>query len=266
MVTMVVVIGLITFNFTRRTVSIDGHGPVAAVAPLTTGYLVAAHSMPAGTLARDEDFVAKAIEVRGAPNDGFVDAPESRESLRGSLIRNFMDTGTLVTIADVLRPRDRGFIASVLREGQLAVSVGVDPISGVSGLVWPGDHVDILLTQEMGEKQGGHRVSETVLSDVRIIAIDQEMVQGASANNATAGKLAHTVTVEVDSPEAQKIAVATSMGKLSLAIRSATGANTVEQAEPTFGADVSPALAARAKPGRTVTVYEGTVAKEVIFQ
>ena len=269
LLTTVLVLGWIALNLIRPasvpvTAKIGTEFP--APAPLTANYLVAAHSLPAGTLARDDDFIAKAMAVN--PNEGFMDTPESRGSLRGSLIRNFMDTGAPITAADVLRPRDRGFIASVLRDGYRAVSVGVDPISGVAGMIWPGDHVDILLTQDMGEKQVAHRaLSETALRDVRVIAIDQEMVQGATSNNAIAGKLVHTVTLEVDPSQAQTIAAAASMGRLSLSIRSATG-NTDELAMvPTFGADVSPALAAQnKKPGKSLMIYSGVTPKEVFVQ
>ena len=93
-------------------------------------------------------------------------------------------------MADVLAPRDRGFIANVLREGYRAVAVGVDPVSGVAGLIWPGDHVDILLTQELeGAPVARKNLGETVLTDVRVIAIDQDMVQSAPANNAVAGRI-----------------------------------------------------------------------------
>ena len=52
-------------------------------------------------------------------------------------------------MADVLRPRDRGFLAAVLAPGTRAVSIAVDPVSGVGGLIWPGDRVDVILTQEI---------------------------------------------------------------------------------------------------------------------
>jgi pilus assembly protein CpaB len=272
MVTTVLVLGMITYNFTRPAapIQMSAPAPLPLPAPITTEYLVAAHPLPAGTLTRDDDFVARPMTLDKTPNDGFADTPESRTSLRGALIRNFMDTGSPVTVSDVLRPRDRGFIASVLRESYRAVSIGVDPISGVAGLIWPGDHVDILLTQDMGEKLVGHRaLSETVMSDVRVIAIDQDMVQGAAANT-VAGKLVRTVTLEVDPMQAQLVAVAATMGKLSLSIRSATGgAGADGQPVPTFGSDVSPALAmqSRAMPnGRTMTIYNGTVGKEVTFR
>jgi thymidylate kinase len=69
------------------------------------------------------------------------------------------------------------------------VSINVDAESGVSGLIWPGDRVDVVLTQVSDKEDPAHRtMSETVLDNVRIIAIDQDIVHGVPANNATPGK------------------------------------------------------------------------------
>jgi pilus assembly protein CpaB len=247
-------LGAVAVNSTRP-VNIT-MAPQQLPAPLLSSYLVAAHPLPAGTLARGEDFAVQSVPATNLPSDVLADTVETRGGLRGSLIRNFIDAGQPVHLNDVLRPRDRGFIASVLRDGYRAVAVGVDPVSGVAGLIWPGDHVDLLLTQDAGDRQ--KTLSETVLSDVRVIAIDQEIVQGASA----AGRLARTVTLEVEPNQAQRIAVASAIGKLSLAIRPAVDARS-ETLSATRSADVSPSLQER---GTTVKIWNGKDVSEVHFQ
>jgi pilus assembly protein CpaB len=151
----------------------------------------------------------------------------------------------------------------VLKEGTRAVAIGVDPISGVAGLIWPGDHVDIILTQDIEKAALAQRtLSETILTDVRIIAIDQEMVQGAAT---AAGKLVRTVTVEVEPGQAEQIAVASHIGKLTLSIRAAMDASMAAR-RVTYGGDVSPALAhAEGERRATVTVFEGKERKDVSF-
>jgi pilus assembly protein CpaB len=127
-----------------------------------------------------------------------------------------------------LRPRERGFLASVLAPDSRAISINVDAASGVSGLIWPGDYVDVVMTQESTtasdkknpDQQHG-TLSETVVQNVRIVAIDQEIVQGGSASNATAGKVAHTVSLQLAPEQVKKVTVAAQLGKLSLAVRSA---------------------------------------------
>ena len=82
--------------------------------------------------------------------------------------------------------------------------------------------MDVVLTQVIDKADLAHRtLSETVLHNVRIIAIDQEIVQGAPANNATAGKVTHTVSLQLSPEQVKKITVAKELGKLSLAIRAA---------------------------------------------
>jgi len=264
MLVTVLALGMIVVNMTRPISK-----PVTVVqtpAPLTVNQLVAAHPIPAGTLAKDEDFAVK--PVPSADMSGLTDSPENRSNLRGALIRHYVDAGTPITLADVLQPRDRGFIASVLRDGYRAVAVGVDQVSGVAGLIWPGDHVDILLTQEMeGAPAAQKALGETVITDVRVIAIDQDMVQSAPNNNTVAGKVVRTVTVEVDPMQAQKLAVAATMGKLSLTIRSASE-HPMTAPGAVFGADVSPALSeASAKPtGRAIQVFNGEKHQELKFR
>ena len=197
-----------------------------APAPLTVGYFVAARPLPRGTLAREEDFAVRSVPSDSVPTGAILDTPDARIGLRGSLVRKFLDTGSPVTSQDVLRPRDRGFLASVLAPDSRAISIKVDAESGVSGLIWPGDYVDVVLTQVIDKadlaRQTAHRtLSETVLHNVRIVAIDQEIVQGGPANNATAGKVARTVSLQLAPEQVKKITVAEQLGKLSLAVRSA---------------------------------------------
>jgi pilus assembly protein CpaB len=255
-------LGLITYTMNQPT-QVQSAPP-----PLLISYFVAAHPLPAGTLAREEDFTTRAVPSGDLPPGAIVDTSDARTGLRGSLVRNFIDTGSLVTSADLLRPRDRGFLASVLEPGTRALSIAVDAVSGVSGLIWPGDHVDIVLTHEIEKANLAHRaLSETVVSDVRVIGVDQEIVQGAPANNASAGKVARTVTLQVAPEQVSKITVAEHLGKLALAIRSAADQPETGTAvlHTTFGGDVSPALAGEGT-GATVKVIEGDKMRELSFK
>src|SRR6516164_3309512 len=201
-------LGLIAYNNMtppKPVVQVTGNTP----APPTTRYFVAAHPLPAGTLAREEDFTVRSVSPDSVPSGAIIDTPEVRVGLRGSLVRTFLDAGSPVTSQDVLRPRDRGFLASVLAPGSRAISINVDAESGVSGLIWPGDYVDVVLTQESDKADLAHRaLSETVLHNVRIVAIDQEIVQGAPANNAAAGKTVRAVSLQLAPEQVKKITVA----------------------------------------------------------
>ena len=242
-------------------------GPIP---PLEIGYFVAAHPLPPGTFVRDDDFRLKSIPSGQLPANAITDLPENRASLRGALIRRFMEEGAMITQADLLRPRDRGFLASVLEPGTRAVSVAVDAVSGVSGLIWPGDRVDVILTQEMDHSVAplGRRVlSETILTNVRVIAVDQDIVRTAPAAGATAGHVARTVTLQVATDQAQRVTIAEQLGHLALTIR-ALESPAVPATEPStlFSGDVSPALSRPEKPsGGKVQLIEGDRRGEVAF-
>jgi len=240
-------LGLIGYNnlmpkpVVQVTESTPAPPPTPPPAPVTIGYFVAAHPLPAGTLAREEDFAVRSVSPDSVPAGAIIDTPEVRIGLRGSLVRTFLDTGGLVTSQNVLRPRDRGFLASVLAPGTRAISINVDAESGISGLIWPGDYVDIVLTHSATPTVTASPpgVSETILRNVRIIAIDQEIMQGVPANNATAGKVAKTVSLQLAPEQVEKITVAQHLGKLSLAARAVEQQETVGSG-PMFSSDVSP--------------------------
>jgi pilus assembly protein CpaB len=235
----------------------------AQVAP-AIGYLVAAHPLPAGTLARDDDFVVRSTPL--VPAGAIRDTPDDRAALRGSLVRRFLDTGVAITAEDVLRPRDRGFLASVLAPDTRAVSIKVDAESGVSGLIWPGDYVDVVLTQVNNKADPARSAlsGATVLHNIRIIAIDQDIVQGAKGNkdNRATGIGTHTVSLQLTPQQVKTIAVAEGLGKLSLAVRAAVDTGR------TFGCDVAQEIAhqnAIAKQSATVVVYSSGKTKEYSF-
>ncbi|MDA8249016.1 MAG: Flp pilus assembly protein CpaB [Rhodospirillales bacterium] len=243
--------------------------PTRPPPPLMLSYLSAAHALPAGTLARDEDYAVKKAISGTVPAGAVMDTPEARGSMRGALIRHYIDAGAPITAADLLRPRDRGFLAAVLAPNTRALAIGVDAVSGVAGLIWPGDRVDVILTQQNDRAGAGQRVlAETVLHDVRVIAVDQEIVQGASPLSSVAGRLARTVTLQVAAQEAERLAVAQRLGRLELAIRAAAdAAGPGSDADHTvYGADVSPALASpAAPPAARVQVIQGSQRSEVMF-
>ena len=248
----------------------------------TTAYLTAARILPAGTLAKDDDFAVKTAPAGELPPNAFEAGPDTLSSIRGALIRHFLEAGAIVTTADILRPRERGYLAAVLAPGTRAVSIGVDAITGVAGLIWPGDQVDVILTQEIDQADAplARRVlSETILTNIRVIAVDQEIVQGATAasgapqqgaSSISPGRNARTVTLQVDADAAEKLSIAQRLGHLALAIRSASEAPPTSALAAAIGtiyaSDVSPALsAAGERPGARVQVIQGDKVSDVIF-
>ncbi|SDB74474.1 Flp pilus assembly protein CpaB [Belnapia rosea] len=253
--------------------------PVAAVAvapppppPPRLRIAVAARGLPAGTLLKDEDLAIREVAPDAVPEGAIAAGEESRTELRGALLRRYLDPDAVLRREDVLRPRDRGFLAGVLRSGTRAISVGVDVITGAAGLIWPGDQVDLILTQELAANDAplARRViGETVLTDVRVIAVDQQFTRGANPGEATLGRIARTVTLEVTAEQAERVAVASRLGRISLTVRAIERPELelATQGGPVFGADVSPALARSAiSQGARMRVVQGEEQLEVTFR
>jgi pilus assembly protein CpaB len=265
---IIMVFLLATTAFGLIAYSMNQPNPVAHVtekasAPLTR-YLVAARPLKAGTLTRDEDFRSEPLD--GAPSGAIVDTTDDRKRLLGSLVRKSLDTGSPITSENVLPRGDRGFLASVLEPGTRAISIKVDAETGVSGLIKPGDYVDVVLTQVAANADVARRaLSETLLQNVRIIAIDQEIVQGGGANNATAAKVAQTVSLQLAPEQVKRIAVAKHLGSLSLAMRSAVELRDTVDSRTISSCDVSPEIArqnALAGQSVPVVVYGGGKVQE----
>jgi pilus assembly protein CpaB len=136
----------------------------------------------------------------------------------GAVVRSRVMPGEPITDGRIVRPGDRGFLAAVLQPGTRAISVPINATTGISGFVFPGDKVDMLLTHTIRggiDKEDIRRATETVLSDIRVLAVDQRTddVDGKA-------EVAKTATLEVSPKQAEVIAVASEMGRLSLSLRS----------------------------------------------
>lgn len=259
-------VGLLGFG-TVAWISTRPPPPAAAAraqAPVTRSVLVAARSVTAGSLLKPEDLIAKQFPVATSGlADANADTPDTRRSLVGAMVRRSFAQGDIVHNSDVMRPGDHGFLAAVLAPGMRAVTIAVDDTSGSAGLIWPGDRVDVILTENISGQNlmPGHSVAaETVLSDARVIAIDQQIIQGAVS---APDKLAKTVTLEVTEDQAERVSVAVRLGRLSLAVRSAeatkVAAKPSSPMKTTWAVDVSPALGDTTPPptADVVRVYQG---------
>jgi pilus assembly protein CpaB len=207
---------------------------------------IAATPLTVGTFLDPDDapFTAMPLaEVR----DGYI--VEGQQDVIGAVIIAPTPAGEPVRRTALLTPGQEGFLAAVLRPGTRAVSVGVDAVSGNAGLIFPGDRVDVVLTQRLDGSVGGDDPAlrwgaETILRDVRVIAVDQNLKTDLSARD-EAG-VARTVTFEVSPAEAEIIAVARNLGALSLTLRSliVEGApeTSADGPAPTWAGDVSAVL------------------------
>jgi pilus assembly protein CpaB len=244
---------------------------VAVAPPPTARILVATNTLQGGSLLQPADMTGATVLADAVPVGASLDSQANRIALVGAMVRSSITSGTPILNSAIIHPGDHGFLAAVLAPGMRAVTVGVDAISGANGLIWPGDNVDVLLTQTIPGAPGAKSIAaEMVLSDVRVIATGQEVVKDANPGP-TPQPPAQTVTLEVAPDQAARCLVASDLGKLSLIVHSAqtqTGqlpARDLPPAQPVWAGEVSPALA-NTQPASpqisTVHVFQGTPAEQ----
>lgn len=267
-------LGAVAWTSVRPNGGITAAEAAAANAKLPTlphTVLVSAAPLHAGDLLKPENIVAKALKPSEVDLEGSSqDTVDARAAFVGAMLKRSIGKDEPLRAQDVMRPTEHGFLAAVVGQGMSAVSIGVDAISGTAGLISPGDRVDVLLTQTVEDPTIplGRRISvETVLTNARVVAIDQQIVLGdASRTNSADAQRTHTVTLESTSAAAQRLTVAARIGKLSLTVRSAdlvAGGAQQGISEPVFASDVSHAFAvptpAPPKPmAPLLRIYPGT--------
>ena len=124
-----------------------------------------------------------------------------------------IDTNEAVLASKITGPGQRATLSAMLSDGMKAVTIRVNDVEGVAGFVLPGERVDVVLTRT-GEKNNA--VNDVVLQNVRVLAVDQLADQRADKP-----AVVKAVTLEVDPTDGQKIALAATVGTLSLLLRKA---------------------------------------------
>ncbi len=190
--------------------------------PVGPKVLVARKALPVGTIIDAESLTYQPWPSEMMQSAYYTEGqPDSDMSkLLGTVVRYPITAGQPMTRGALVGPQDRGFLAAALGPGMRAVTVPVNASTGVAGFVFPGDRVDIVLTQEVGGGEGpALKVSETVVRNVRVLATDQR-IDSKGEDGKTEVKTFSNVTLEATPRIAEKIAVAQSVGQLSLSLRS----------------------------------------------
>ena len=153
--------------------------------------------------------------------------PDAIEQLSGAIARASFTAGEPIQEARLIKTNAAGYLAAILPSGMRAVSTDISAETGAGGFVVPGDHVDVILTHrdKENEKAGGGQetyASETILRNVRVLAIDQTAFDQNGGQKPAIGK---TATLELTERQAETLALGRQMGSLSFALRSVLDAN-----------------------------------------
>jgi pilus assembly protein CpaB len=239
--------------------------------------LVAATALQIGTLLRAKDVawqqisgnaglghIARPRTAAGGPN---LDIDQlARAEVYGAALRSSVMAGEPISRGAIVKPGDRDFLQVVLSPQARAIAIPVTTGGASTGILSPGDRVDVILTQTFKNDPPLARrsVGETVVENLRVLAIDAL----ESRPNGTASGFGRTVTLEVTPEQAERVNVAAELGKLSLTLRSASGASVAVSSplgltrtagiKPIWAGDVSPALG-DAGSAKTVIVEQPIV-------
>lgn len=133
------------------------------------------------------------------------------QAVKGVVVRSPIVANQPITKTAIVHADAAGFMAAMLTPGMRAVSIIVSAESGAGGFVLPNDRIDVIQTRKVGEAA----IARTVLSNVRVLAVDQTFTQEKDAKSV----IGKTATVEVTPEQAELLSSAQSAGQLSLALR-----------------------------------------------
>jgi pilus assembly protein CpaB len=203
--------------------------PVVVDTTPMTEVLVAAKNLNKGEKMGDFALEWKSWP-RSAVAPGMItrgDTPNAVKDLEGARARLPIYSGEPILNSKVVKPGDRGFMSAILPEGMRAVSVGISDRTAASGFILPDDRVDVILTRRSNASAGGRNVnSETVLSNVRVLAINQTLRE---EDGKPAIPDSRTAVLELEPKQAEVMAKIESAGEVSLALRSLADDTTGDQ-------------------------------------
>jgi pilus assembly protein CpaB len=241
--------------------------------------LLATTALPSGTLLRAKDVAWQPL-AGTAESDQILRPPgaagaanleldqQARAEVYGAALRAGVLAGDPIRRSAIVKPGDRDFLRIVLSPRARAIAIPVTTGGASTGLLYPGDRVDVILTQTFKNDPPLTRrsVSETVVESLRVLAVDAPDSKPTGVSNS----FGRTVTLEVTPEQAEKINVATELGKLSLTLRSISGTDGVATAsipgpaqatgvKPTWAGDVSPALGDAMPPNKVIVAEQPPV-------
>lgn len=193
---------------------------VAEASPVATEeVLVAAQDVKLGSVLTDADMTWTAWPKDAAPQGAILRSsrPEALQEILGRIARAPVYAGEPVR-EERLIATDRGFMSALLPKGKRAVAVPVEAVTTAGGFILPGDKVDVILTRPTNGRQGNSFTSETILANVKVLAIDTTTAGEKDEKSLPSGQ---TATLELTPEKSEIVAQAQQIGTISLSLRSA---------------------------------------------
>ena len=224
---------------------VRSHTPAGTAAPESLSVAAASGLIPARTRLTAALLQSRLVPVSQVPEGAFADPQE----LVGKITVQSVPAGSVVTKAVLALPGTASGLAFALPPSQRAVTIALDPADGIDAFVYPGDHVDILVTDEPG---AGPAETRTVLQNVALLAVGTKTAADSTTASPSppAAVGASHVTVGVSPLQAQALVLAAARGKIHLSLRSALDNSValISPALPVLKVPAQTAVAARPKP------------------
>jgi len=209
----------------------DKKPPAEPVAQLQTVDVLVAKS----DIGLGQTVTAEALQWQTWPaataSNSFIrrnERPDATTQIAGSIARAPFIAGEPIREPKLVKANGSGFMAAILPTGMRAISTEISPETGAGGFILPNDRVDVILSkrEKNPDRTGSADIvnSEIILSNVRVLAIDQAPKE-KDGQNSVVGK---TVTLELKPEQAETLARARQSGTLSLALRSIADLNATE--------------------------------------
>lgn len=210
--------GVIALNLANREPEVV-EVPSEAVARMDTEeVLVAAEDIPLGTTLN-----SARVRWQEWPRESLADGiitrssnPEADTSIDQAIARAQFYRGEPIREAKLVRS-EHGYMSAILPEGQRAVATNISTETSAGGFILPNDRVDVIMTRRAAAGSDAEFVTETVLENVRILAIDQTVEE----KDGEAVVVGETATLQLTPRQAEVLTVAQQMAdRLTLSLRS----------------------------------------------
>lgn len=151
---------------------------------------------------------------------------KEEDLVKDTVVRAVILPGQPITKTAIVHGDASGFMAATLTEGMRAISIAINADSGAGGFILPNDRVDVILTRK--SNSGGRSVAKTILTNLRVLAVDQTFKQEKDTRTV----IGRTATIEVTPEQAETIAASAQSGQLSLVLRPLTDGDAVSLNNP----------------------------------
>jgi pilus assembly protein CpaB len=233
---------LLMFLNLQRATPADQAAVAAAPAVETVQVLVVNRDLAAGEVVKAGDVIFTTWP-KDAINPNFITEeadPQGPQTFTGAVARVAVNKGEPVTIARLVKPGDKSFLAAIMRPGFRAVALPASAATAAGGFILPGDSVDVLLVREIevtvGQSTTKRVESQTILEDVRVLAVDQTYRPAGEEEEQTPSA-PEVMTLELAPRDAEMLATAGKLGTVQLALRS-------------LNSEENQAMGTQARPGR----------------